>query len=107
MKPYEVERIFTYHRPHGNQGERYDALRAAGLQLAKVINTLAPESGEKTLAIRRVQEAIHYANAAIAINEAQPPACALCGGPILPTEMSERISDGQRAHTVCADRRGR
>lgn len=84
MRPVHLERIFTYHPPQGDQAQRYEQLRAAGLVLADKINRLAPESAEKTLAIRRVQEAVMYANAAIACNEAPaiaahwPPEADIC-----------------------------
>lgn len=74
MTEAQLKAIFTYHAPHGDQAARYETLRAAGLLLAAAIHDLAPESGEKTLAIRRVQEAVMYANAAIACNEPVPAA---------------------------------
>lgn len=61
--------IFTYHPPVGDQKERYEQLRAKGLELAEMIQSHSPPSPEQTIAIRKVQEAIMYANAAIAINE--------------------------------------
>ena len=72
MTEAQIKTIFSYHPPHGDQAQRYERLRAGGGELARLINDFAPESAEKTLAIRRVQEAVMYANAAIACNEPPP-----------------------------------
>jgi hypothetical protein len=69
MKDEDLQNVFTYHAPFGNQAERYSRMRAAGLTLARTINTECPESREKSLAITAIQQAIQWANAAIAINE--------------------------------------
>lgn len=65
----DLDNLFTYHRPFGNQAKRYEEMRAAGKSLAQTIVKLAPSSPEQTLAIRRVQEAVMWANASIACNE--------------------------------------
>lgn len=64
-----IERWFTYHSPKGNQPVRYEAIRSAGKDLALVIMNNCPESKEKTVAIRKIREAVMYANASIACNE--------------------------------------
>lgn len=69
MTTNELENIFTYHAPHGDQADRYERLRAAGKALAETIVVLCPNSRERSLAITAVQQAIIWANAAIAINE--------------------------------------
>ena len=69
MKQEELNNIFTYHSPVGDQAERYGQLRACGKSLAESIVALTPSSREQTIAIRKVQEAVMFANAAIAINE--------------------------------------
>lgn len=66
----ELEKMFTYHPPKSNQIDRYGDLREAGKLFAIVIANNCPDSAEKTLAIRKVQEAVMWANASIAINEA-------------------------------------
>jgi hypothetical protein len=67
----ELHNRFSYHAPHGNQAERYEAIRDAAYLFAERICELAPNSGERTLAIRDVQAAVMWANAAIALRE--PP----------------------------------
>jgi hypothetical protein len=73
MNPYlDLDNIFTYHKPFGNQPERYTAIRAKAKELAQLILDLTPSSAEQTLAIRDIQQAVMMANAAIAINEKEP-----------------------------------
>lgn len=69
MKQEDIENIFTYHPPTQEQAMRYTELRRCARVFAGEINKLCPESAEKTLAIRRLQESVMYANASIAINE--------------------------------------
>jgi hypothetical protein len=69
MSHLDLERIFTYHPPKPTQRGRYEVLRAAAKDFAEIIAELTPASAEQTLAIRRVQEAVMWANASIAINE--------------------------------------
>lgn len=64
--------IFTYHAPFGNQPARYNGIRAEGWRLAQQIVDNTPPSREQSLAITAVQEAVMWANAAIAINEKAP-----------------------------------
>lgn len=65
----EITEIFTYHRPFGNQAERYEALRECGRVLAMLIQRACPESREKSLAITSIQQSIMWANASIACHE--------------------------------------
>lgn len=65
----QIERSFTYHPPVGDQPERYVAIREASKQLAHALVRLTPESREQELALTRLEEAVMFANAAIARNE--------------------------------------
>ena len=69
MEPFEIENRFTYHAPRGNQVDRYHEIRKAGLDFANLINCKCLDSPEKSLAIRKIEEAVFWANAAIARNE--------------------------------------
>jgi hypothetical protein len=60
---------FTYHSPQGDQPARYERLRAAGRQYAELIDVLCPESREKYFAMYNLEQAVMWANAAIARNE--------------------------------------
>lgn len=60
---------FTYHAPHGDQVERYARLRQAAGELASRMATSCPESRELSLALTNLEQAVMWANAAIARNE--------------------------------------
>jgi hypothetical protein len=65
----ELAKRFTYHAPKGDQAGRYERIRSEAHDLALVIDELAPDSREKSLAITNLEEAVMWANAAIARNE--------------------------------------
>ena len=69
MDKKQLEDIFTYHPPFGNQATRYEQIRAKAKELALLINDACPESREKSLAITHCQSVVWCANAAIAIHE--------------------------------------
>jgi hypothetical protein len=73
MTDEQIENTFTYHRPFGNQPQRYEDMRNEAKVLAKLIQRACPESREKSLAITSLQQAIMWANASIAINETTEP----------------------------------
>jgi hypothetical protein len=64
-----LDNSFTYHAPKGNQTDRYHRLRETAKVLAVQINEEVPNSREKSLAITKLEEAIMWANKAIACNE--------------------------------------
>jgi len=55
MTTKEIENIFTYHKPFGDQAARYERIRADA----------------KALAYTNLQQAVMWANAGIAINETE------------------------------------
>lgn len=71
-----IEHNFTYHAPAPDQIDRYEKLRAAAKDLATLVADLCPSSREMSLALTAIEEAIMWANAAIARNEtpAESPA---------------------------------
>lgn len=69
MENYQIENIFTYHAPKGDQPEKYENIRNAAKQFAFLLNTACPESREKSIALTKLQECVQMANASIAINE--------------------------------------
>lgn len=69
MLQEDLAKRFTYHAPKVGQPERYNELRNSGFSLARLIETLCPDGREKALAITKLEEAIMWANAAIARNE--------------------------------------
>ena len=64
-----LEQTYIYHPPTPAQTARYWTLRDGGKTLAKLITELTPQSREQSEALTNVQQAIMWANAAIAINE--------------------------------------
>jgi hypothetical protein len=64
-----IERNFKYHSPKKGQPERYENIRDTARHLALLINDSCPESREKSLAFTKLEEAVMWANAAIARNE--------------------------------------
>lgn len=65
----DLDKRFTYHPPKGDQSQRYETLRREARNLADSIDALAPDSREKSLAITNLEQAVMWANAAIARNE--------------------------------------
>ena len=60
---------FTYHPPKNDQAERYEEIRRTGLYLANLVNGKTPPSREQSLALTAIEEAVMWANAAIARHE--------------------------------------
>jgi hypothetical protein len=69
MDATDLMKRFTYHPSKMSQPVRYAEIRAYALNLAQLIDGLAPDSREKSLAITSLEEAVMWANAAIARNE--------------------------------------
>lgn len=65
----DLENRFTYHPPKGTQTQRYEQLRHCALEYAMMIDLLAPDSREKSLAITHLEKTVMWSNAAIARNE--------------------------------------
>lgn len=62
---------FTYHEPKEGQPERYQGIRKKGLLMAMEVEGSCPDSREKSIALTKIEEAVFWANAAIARNEEQ------------------------------------
>lgn len=72
MTQEQIDNTFTYHAPFGDQTKRYEVIRLKAKHFAELLLDVCPQSQELTLAFQRIQEAVAYANASIAINEARP-----------------------------------
>jgi hypothetical protein len=59
--------IFTYHAPTEEDIRNYQSLREAARYFAEVIMITCPKCADRTAAIRKVREALHVANASIAL----------------------------------------
>ena len=69
MTAEELENAFTYHKPIGDQPERYEKIRNAAKELAYLIFESCPESRERSIAFTRLRDVAMWANASIACNE--------------------------------------
>jgi hypothetical protein len=69
LKQEDLDEIFTYHDPDPEtQVPKYERIREEARRFAMTVLDLCPASAEATLAIRHVQQAVMFANAAIAIH---------------------------------------
>jgi hypothetical protein len=69
MPVIDLDNVFTHHPPKEGQAERYEEIREAGKDFARYVTSECPTSREKSLAITKIEEAVMWANAAIARNE--------------------------------------
>ena len=67
-----LENLFRYHRPHGNQAERYESIRANAKLFAEIVVMLTPAGPDQEAAILKLRECVFLANAAIACGEKEP-----------------------------------
>ncbi|WFR60850.1 hypothetical protein P9222_20185 [Paenibacillus amylolyticus] len=65
----QIENNFSYHSPKEGQPAKYEAIRAKGKELAELIDEKTPKSREQSLAMTNLEQAVFWANAAIARNE--------------------------------------
>lgn len=65
----DIENRFTYHKPNEEKIERYERIREHAKHFAYILNQYCPESRELSLAMTKLEEAVMWANAAIARNE--------------------------------------
>jgi hypothetical protein len=66
MDATELKIRFTYHALKDKQSQKYETIRSIAYQLGDYINKVCPNSREQALAITALEEAVMWANAAIA-----------------------------------------
>lgn len=64
-----LEKDFSYHPPKADQVPRYNQIRRGAKELAGLLHTCCPASRERSLALTNLEQAVMWANAAIARNE--------------------------------------
>lgn len=69
MEKKRIEHNFDYHKPSPDKINRHETVRQACKQLAYGIDELCPDGREKALAFTKIEEAMMWANAAIARND--------------------------------------
>lgn len=63
----DLENRFTYHPPRDDVDvELYQRIRQKGLEFALLVDSAAKESRELSLAITHIEDAVMWANAAVA-----------------------------------------
>lgn len=65
----QLDNIYSYHAPKGDQTARYEAIRNKAKELAHMLDELCPNSREKSVAMTNLETAVMWANASIARNE--------------------------------------
>ena len=66
MTEQHIENRFTYHPPRDGQPQMYADIRDSAKELAYLLEAVCPEGREKSLAMTKLEEAVMWANAAIA-----------------------------------------
>lgn len=66
MDNTDLENRFNYHAPDEVKKRAHERVRTYLLQMAQEFNISLPEGREKSLAITKLEEAMFWANAAIA-----------------------------------------
>lgn len=69
MDDKELYVRFSHHKPDIAKGNTHSLVRGLFHELAEKLNTLVPESREKAVTITKIEEAMFWANAAIARND--------------------------------------
>ena len=65
---YDIDNVFTYHKPTDEQLTTYESIRNNAKSLAAYIVKFIPESRERSLALTKLEESVMWANAAVARN---------------------------------------
>jgi hypothetical protein len=68
MDSKTIDNNFMYHPPREGQPEIYEEIRIKAKLLVLLIQSVVPESREKSLAITKIEESVFWANAGIARN---------------------------------------
>jgi hypothetical protein len=69
MTQEELDARFDYHPPKGCQPAKYSLIRDEAKDFARKVDAFCPEGREKSLALTNIEQAVMWANAAIARNE--------------------------------------
>jgi hypothetical protein len=66
LQDEEMETRFTYHAPKGDQTKKYEIIREMAKTFATLLSNICPDCRETSLAFTKIEEAVMWANAAIA-----------------------------------------
>ncbi len=73
MSDERIKHNFSYHAPSPDKSDTHEILRENGYKLSLLIQEYCPEGREKSLAITKIEEAIMWANAAVARDTENAP----------------------------------
>jgi len=68
-----IENNFKYHRPLEKNIAKFKEIRDEARTFAKLIMDEVPECAERTIAFRKIEEAVMWANAGLARNQGYQP----------------------------------
>ena len=68
---YDGQNPFIYHAPSGDQVRRIENIRSVMTDAFNAVKFNVPDSAERTLAIRKLEEASMWANKAITFEKAE------------------------------------
>lgn len=66
MDANDICNRFQYHKPDEARAERHEVVRDSFGELAEFLNEILPEGREKSTVVTKLEEAMFWANAAIA-----------------------------------------
>jgi hypothetical protein len=66
MNKVDLDNRFTYHAPNPEQPQIYKSVRDQARDLVEYLDAVAPDGRELSLAVTHIEEAVFWANAAIA-----------------------------------------
>lgn len=66
-----VDEVFTYHSPQGDQETRYHAIREEARKMAFVILSYTKVGADQQAALRKLRECVMTANASIALENVE------------------------------------
>lgn len=66
-----IENNFKYHKPLEKSIGKFKKIRAEGMIFVETVMSLVPECPERTLAFRKIEEAVMWANAGLARNQVE------------------------------------
>ena len=80
MDTQELHTRFTHHPPSTEQIQSYGLIRNTARSFAELLQRLCPQSRELSLAMTHIEQAVMWANAAIARRSPSGMVCPGCGG---------------------------
>lgn len=63
-----IDDVFSYHAPGPDDPAKYEAIRAAAREVARVVYVHCPCGDDRAAAIKALREAVMFANASIALH---------------------------------------